>query len=167
VRDVLLRGVDEHDGQVLAPQRRDLVGARRKRDHEQAVDPRAARELAERVDALGRRLDVVENEVVAARAHPLDDPAQPLDHRRRGEERRHHPDRLRRAERQASRRRARAIAELADRGAHALAHLRAHHGDVVEHPRDRRHAHARVACDIPDRGRVMAGRGRLVHGGGA
>ncbi len=73
--------------------------------------------------ALVRRLDVEQHEPVAVRRGALRDPAQTFDDGRRREERSDDADRLRAAERQVARGRARAVAELRDRGADALANL--------------------------------------------
>jgi hypothetical protein len=165
VRDARVADVDHDDRQAVALERGDLGVGHRQRYHEQAVHAVRPREVAERVRAVGGRLDVEEHERVAVAAGALGDAAQALDDGRRREERGDHADRERAPERQAAGGRARPVAELRDRVAHPLAHLGAHDRDVVEHARDRGHADAGVAGDVAD-GRRTPRRGRraLLHG---
>jgi len=151
VGDARVADVDHDDREAVALDRRDLVVEQRQRDHEQPVDAIEAGEVAEGPGALLRRLDVEEHQPVPVVAGAPGHTPQTLDHGRRREERRDDPDRLRAPERQAARGRARAVAELGDRLAHAVAHLVAHDRDVVEHAGHRRDAHTRVTGDVADR----------------
>ena len=66
--------VDEHERQLLGAQRGHLVLEDGQREDEQAVEAVAAGEVAEGVRALRDRLDVEEQEVVAAPGERLDRP---------------------------------------------------------------------------------------------
>jgi hypothetical protein len=112
--------VDEDNRQSLSLHACDLFVGRAQRHDQKPVDTVACGESLKCVRALLECLDVEQQKVIfAAVAQPLDDAPQPLDDRARGEERRHHPDHLRAAERQAARRRARPVAQLVDRPADA------------------------------------------------
>ena len=112
------------------------------------VDAVAAGEAPQRRAALVERLDVEERQVVGAAPDDVVDAAQALDHRRAGEERRDHAERLGAPERQVARGRARPVAELVHDGAHAHAGGLGHAGRVVEHARDGADAHARALGDV-------------------
>ena len=115
-------GVDEHGRQPVALERVDLGVGDRQRDDQQPGHAVAAGEVAQRAVALLGRLDVEQHQVVLAPLappQPLDHAAQPLDHRRRGEERHDDADRHRPADREVARRRVQAVAELVDGGLHA------------------------------------------------
>ena len=121
---------------------------------QQPGDAVAARQVAHRVGALLRRLDVEEQQVVARAARaaqPLDHAAHALDHRRRGEERHDDADRRRPPDREVARRGVEPVAQLVDGGLHALARRLHHERAVVEHARHRRDAHAGVTGNITDR----------------
>ena len=87
--------VHQHDGQTFGPHGLGFLIGWAQGHQEQAVDSVAAGKLPERIHALGNRFDVEQQEVIVlALAQALDDAAQPLQHRPRREEGRHHADRL-------------------------------------------------------------------------
>ena len=97
-------------GRRVALERLDLVVEQRQRDDEQAVDAVEAGEVAKAPARCSGVSTSKSISAVAVLAGALGDAAQPLDDRRRREERRDDADRLRAPERQAARRRARPVA---------------------------------------------------------
>ena len=145
-----MNDVDEHGRDAVAVQRPHL---RVVSGSEMTSTPSRRSRRAKRREGgapLVGRLDVEEREVVAAAGDHVVDPAQPFDHRRRGEERRDDPQRLRAPEREVARGRARAVAELLHDRAHARTGLIRHTGAVVEYPRDRADADAGAGRDVTD-----------------
>jgi hypothetical protein len=161
VRQPRMGGVDEHDRQAVTVKRVDLLVGERKRDDEQAVDPIALREVAQRLGALLRRLDVEEQEGVAAARQAPDHPAQALHDRRDREERGDDADPLRAAHREIARDGAGAEAELPDRRADALVGGRRDQRAVIEHARGGGDAHAGVAGHVANGGAARRACNRL------
>ena len=113
-----MEAVDEHGGELVALERRDLGVGDRQRHDQQAGDAVAAGEVAQRAAALLGRLDVEEHQVVLAPLappQPLDHAAQAFDHGRRGEERNDDADRHRAPDREIACGRVEPVAELVDR----------------------------------------------------
>ena len=156
---------DQDNRQSLALHAGDLLVGRAQRHDQQPVDAVARGEGLESVGALLERLDVEQQEVIFAPvAQPLDDAPQPFDDRASREERRHHPDHLRAAQRQPSRGRARPVAERVDRLAHANPGLVGDQRTVVEDTRHRANADLGVARDVADgRGRIPSPRWNRIH----
>ena len=143
-------GVDEHDRDAAREQRLDLLVARRQRDDQQAVRAVDRRALAQIGVALRRVGDVADHELERGVVHGCDHAAHPLHRRRVGEERDHHPERLRRAGGERPRAGLRAVGEVVHRLHHALARGTADL-TVVEDTRDRARPHPRARRHVRDR----------------
>ena len=153
-RQPRMRHVDQHGRQTLALERLDLLVDDRQRDHEQARDAVAAAEVAHRVGALLGRLDVEQQQVIAAAG-----PSRSTTPRTRSttdgvvKNGTTTPIACTRPIDEVARRRVEPVPQLLDGGAHPRARLLDHQRAVVEHARHRRHAHAGVPRDVADRRR--------------
>src|SRR3954454_13102429 len=139
-----MRGVDEDCRKPGADEAIAFVTDQRQRDHDEPIENCAAWKFHHFCTRLGRRLDVVEDDLAAVQGQARNDPTNARERRLLVEEGHHDTDKTIAFSLLSRRFTRTVIAELLRRGANLGARLFADLGTAAEYPGDRADPHAGV-----------------------